>query len=164
MNPATADWVNFFVAEVGAAAALAGFIIVAVSINLARILSFPQLPARAAESLVMLIGAMMLASLGLIPGQSVALFGAEALAAGAVYLAVMIYNQLQSAAPVEGLTMLKKFLRVLVNAAVVAPLVIGGYLLLLGSNDGLHWVAIGILISLAAGVWNAWVLLVEIMR
>lgn len=72
MNPAFAHWANFFAAEVGAAAALTGLIIVAVSINLSRILSFPQLPARAAESFLMLIGALMVASLGLVPEQPVA--------------------------------------------------------------------------------------------
>ncbi len=40
-------WENFFVAEVGASAALAGLIFVGVSINLNRILSLPRLPDRA---------------------------------------------------------------------------------------------------------------------
>jgi hypothetical protein len=50
MAPAPpAGWDNFFVAEVGAAAALSGLLFVAVSINLTRILAIPHLPARAAE-------------------------------------------------------------------------------------------------------------------
>ena len=44
MNALTADWANFFVAEVGASAALSGLVVVAISINLSRILFFPQLP------------------------------------------------------------------------------------------------------------------------
>jgi hypothetical protein len=42
VNPAFADWQSFFSAEVGAAAALAGLVAVAISINLARILAFPH--------------------------------------------------------------------------------------------------------------------------
>jgi hypothetical protein len=43
-----AGWENFLVAETGtAAAALAGLLFVAVSINLSRIVSYPGLPGRA---------------------------------------------------------------------------------------------------------------------
>jgi hypothetical protein len=61
MNPPTGDWANFFVAEVGASAALTGLLVVAISINLARILSFAQLPERAAEGLITLVAAFVLA-------------------------------------------------------------------------------------------------------
>jgi hypothetical protein len=164
MNPPAADWANFFIAEVGASAALAGLVVVAISINLSRILSFPQLPARAAESLVMLMGALVLASLGLIPGQPIAMFGAEVLAIGLVTLVVTLCNQLRSMPPIEGLTPLKKCLHALVSAAATLPILIGGMLLMLGSTGGLYWAAVGVLISLAAGVWSAWILLIEIMR
>jgi hypothetical protein len=164
MNSPTADWANFFVAEVGASAALAGLIVVAISINLTRILAFPPLPARAAESLLMLTGALVLASFGLMPGQPLAMFGVEVLAIGLVTLLVAVYNQLRSMPPVEGLTKPKVYLRALVSAAVTLPLVIGGVLLMLGLSGGLYWAAVGVLISLAAGVWSAWILLIEIMR
>jgi len=75
-------WANFYIAEVGAAAALSGLIIVAISINLQCILSFPQLPSRAAEMLILLVGALLVCSLGSIPGQSLRVFGGEVLGAG----------------------------------------------------------------------------------
>jgi hypothetical protein len=164
MNPTLGDWSSFFNAEVGAIAALTGLIVVAVSINLTRILSFAQLPARAGESLVMLIGALLIAGFGLFPGQPVAAFGAETIVIGLVALAVALQNLWRSRIPVAGVTRGKIFLRAFVNAVVVLPLVIGGALLLSGSMAGVYLIAVGILASLAAGVWGAWVLLVEILR
>ena len=38
--PLTPEWANFFMAELAALAALTGFVVVAISINLARILSY----------------------------------------------------------------------------------------------------------------------------
>ncbi len=164
MTPSITDWANFFTAEVGAAAALTGLVVVAVSINLGRILSFPQLPPRAAEPIVMLTGALILSSFGLVPGQPIAMFGAEVLAIGLLILLVALRNQLPLTQPVEGVTRVKILLRALVCAFVALPLVIGGILLVLGWNAGLYLAGIGVLIALTAGVWNAWVLLIEIMR
>ena len=47
------SWADFFSAELGAAAALTGLVIVGISINIARILAEPGLPGRAAETLVL---------------------------------------------------------------------------------------------------------------
>ena len=159
-----ADWANFFVAEVGAAAALTGLVVVAVSINLNRILSFPQLPARAGESIVVLAGALVLSSLGLMPGQPIAIFGVEVLAIGLVIAVMALRSQLPATELIEGLTQFKIHLRAFVSASVALPLIAGGILLMFGVNAGLYLTGIGVLTALAAGVWNAWVLLIEIMR
>jgi hypothetical protein len=76
-----AEWIGFATAEVGAAAALTGLLFVAVSINLSRILALPKLPARAAETLVVLLLALVAASLVLLP-QNVRLLGTEVGALG----------------------------------------------------------------------------------
>ena len=81
MGEIAAAWANFFVAEVGAAAALSDLVIVAISINLQRILSFPQLPGRAAEMLIMLVGTLLASSFALMPGQTLRVFGSEILGA-----------------------------------------------------------------------------------
>jgi hypothetical protein len=45
------------------------------------------------------------------------------------------------------------------------PVIVAGALLLTsGTSGGLHWLAAGIIITQVGAVWNAWVLLVEILR
>jgi hypothetical protein len=99
-----------------------------------------------------------------VPGQSNVVFGAEVASIGLVTLSVVLYNQMQPLPPVEGLTPLKRCLRALVSATAAVPLVIGGILLMFGFSGALYWAAAGVLISLAAGIWTAWILLIEIMR
>jgi hypothetical protein len=33
-----------------------------------------------------------------------------------------------------------------------------------GLGSGLHWLAAGVIIALVTAVWNAWMLLIEILR
>src|ERR1700742_4322169 len=70
-------WSDFFVAELGAAAALTGLVIVGISINITRILSHPFLPGRAAETLVTPTGVLVASSYALVPQQPAWLFGSE---------------------------------------------------------------------------------------
>ena len=78
--PLTPEWATFFSAELAALAALTGFVVVAISINLARILSYEHLPTRAGEALIGPVGAITATSLVLIPDQPAALLGAELVA------------------------------------------------------------------------------------
>jgi modulator of FtsH protease len=157
-------WSDFFVAEVGAAAALSGLVVVAISINLQRILAVPVLPGRAAETLFMLVCAMLVSSAGLIPGQSPLAFGIEAMALGAALGVVSIYTQLRTLSLMKSAPVHWWALRLVVSLIVVVPLLVGGGLLLCGKVDGVYWIAGGVLALLTAGVFNSWVLLVEILR
>jgi hypothetical protein len=164
MDQAGAAWANFFVAEVGAAAALSGLVIVAISINLQRILSFPQLPGRAAEMLIMLVGALLGCSFALIPGQSMALLGGEIAGAGVLMTATPVALQARQIALIKTQPLTWWLWRFLIALAAGAPVLVGGALLVAGLSGGLYWLAAGVLATLAATVWNAWVLLVEILR
>src|SRR5271163_5028680 len=92
-GPPTLGWENFFVAEVGAAAALTGLLFVAVSINLTRILAIEHLPDRAGETLLVLAGALAVATFGLVPGQSHVVLGCEVGGTGLVVWAWTLRTQ-----------------------------------------------------------------------
>jgi hypothetical protein len=164
MGEIGAGWANFFVAEVGAAAALSGLVIVAISINLQRILAFPQLPGRAAEMLILLVGALLACSFGLIPGQPIKLFGGEILGAGLLMTAAPIVIQARHLPVLKTQPLTWWLWRHLVALCAGMPVLIGGCYLVTGTSGGLYWVAGGVMATLAATVWSAWVLLVEILR
>jgi modulator of FtsH protease len=52
LTPPIAEWSTLLAVEAGAAATLTGLVFVAVSMNAAKIMAFPGLPGRAAESLM----------------------------------------------------------------------------------------------------------------
>jgi hypothetical protein len=164
MGAAVADWANFFVAEVGAAAALSGLVIVAISINLQRILAFPQLPGRAAEMLIMLVGALLASSFGLIPNQSPKVLGSEMFGAGLLMTISPLVIQGRMLPMLKSQPVTWWLWRLLVALCAGLPVLVGGGFLISGSPSGLYWIAAGVLITLAGTVWSAWVLLVEILR
>jgi hypothetical protein len=59
----TPDWAIFFSAELAALATLTGLVVVAISINLPRILAYAHLPTRAGEALIGPVGAITVTSL-----------------------------------------------------------------------------------------------------
>jgi uncharacterized membrane protein YesL len=165
MNPIhSADWANFFIAEVGASAALTGLVVVAISINLSRILSILHLPGRAGEALVILAGALVVTSAALVPDQPAVIFGIETLVIGLVTFLVPLAMQLRSFTTASGIPRARQYFRVALSAGASLPIVVAGLLLMLGSSAGLYWIAAGVILSLIVGIFSAWVLLIEIMR
>ena len=162
--PTLSDWKDFFTAEAGATASLAGLIFVGVSINLSRILAHAALPDRAAESMMQMIGGLIVASLGLVPGQPAWAFGAEVLAVGAVlWLAAsaMQYRYLRTRQN-DPLTWVLS--RVAMNQLATLPYILCGALVIAGQGWGLWLLATGFVFSIIGAVTSAWVLLVEIHR
>ena len=158
-------WTDFYVAEVGAAAALAGLLVVAISINIERILNYPSLPGRAAQTLVMVGGALVVASLALLPAQPHVYFGWEALAVGLVVAGTGVREAmvtLRIRKPEDPIG----WIIIPFGTAAIAflPNLIGGGLLIAGDDSGLYWVAIGVILSFLATLQNGWVLLIEILR
>lgn len=71
---------GLFVAGAGASAALAGLVIVAISVNVQEILKYRNLPSRAIATIGMLMLILVVSMAALIPDQDSAALGLEILA------------------------------------------------------------------------------------
>lgn len=160
------EWENFFIAEVGASAALTGLIFVGVSINLNKILSGPSLPSRVLAVLSMLLTVLIVSSLLLVPGQSLNLLGAEVLAIGlGVWIIVFlldrnIWRKTEADAPYRRHVGFSLF----TDQLTLVFYVIAGIFILWHGIHGLYWLVPAIILSFIKAFWDAWVLLVEINR
>jgi len=162
-----AGWDDFFTAQVGASAALTGLIFVGVSINMPKILSSPILPNRALQALLVLLAILIVASLALVPGQSLAVVGVEVLAVGAGTWAintVFDWRTLRSPILVGAPYRRGYQATALLGHAAILPYIVGGLFMIAGSSDGLYWVTFAMLASFLKAIEDAWVLLVEINR
>jgi len=159
----TAGWENFFVAEAGASAALLGLLFVAVSINLAKVLELVQLPGRAIEALLELFAVLLVATCGLVPGQSTQLLGVEILVVGLVASFWPLVLQLRTP-KVPGAPLSWTLIHVVLAQLSALPVIAAGVSLLVGRGGGLYWIVPGVVLALASALVNGWVLLVEIHR
>ena len=157
-----AGWTVFFSVAAGVAATLTGLIFVAVSINLSRILEFPGLSDRAAESLLQLVAALVIPLIALVPDQSLTMLGAQITLGGIILWIVQFRLQRRSLHITEGRR--RPFLSFALAQVATIVFIIGGVSMLARAFGGLYWLVPGIIFSIAVGVSNAWVLLIEILR
>ncbi len=158
------EWQPLFAVQAGAAATLTGLVFIALSINLTRILSTSSLPGRAAESLVQFLQVFFVCTAGMIPGQSATALAIEIIAIALlswIFQAMMQihYSRFRSGHPLRWL-----ITRILQTNLASIPLVVAGVFLFLGWPAGVYWLVPAFAVSFIAGVANAWVLLVEILR
>jgi hypothetical protein len=160
----TERWANFFIAEVGAAAALSGLLFVAISINLARVIELPHIANRAAASLAMLVAALIICSIGLVPDQPAWLVGGEYFVVGFVAWLFPTVITLRGQGSYRPERVWKAVAPPLLGQVATLPYMIAGVLVMAGHGEGLYWLAPGVILCFLAAAFNAWVLLVEIMR
>jgi hypothetical protein len=135
---------------------------VSLSINLQHILGEVWLPRRAGLTLVLLFETLVIAILGLVPGQSPTTLGVELLClGGAVWLfATGVFTVRRPA--------INRPVPIVVNAVAAQlatlPVIAAGASLVARSGGGLYWLLPAIVLLLGVGVMNAWVLLIEILR
>lgn len=157
-------WENFFVAEVGASAALAGLLFVSVSVNLTRILELPGLPGRAGMTLIVLFQMLLISTCLLVPDQSARLAGVETLVIGAIIWLAIVIIEMRIAHPRYAGYRWELVMRVILGQAATLPFVGAGIAMLGWGWRGLYWVVPGVAFAFVYVFIQAWVLLVEINR
>jgi hypothetical protein len=158
-----ATWAAFFTAVTGAAAALVGLLFVAVSINLDKILKNAMLPARAAETLAVLLFVVISSALALVP-QDAGLLGAEILVIAVPLTAITVRSQLKFQRQNPDSPLMWSVARAAAAGVALVPGMIAGVSLAAHWSGGLYWLVPTALLGIAGAVYSAWVLLVEIVR
>jgi hypothetical protein len=158
------SWQNFYVMVGGAAAALTGLILVAVSLHLQAILAHPLYRDRSFTSLQGLVTILVVAAAALTP-QSPDALGIEILGLGLYWLArfarfIRLFTRVgpQDRAAPGSLWLWEWLLWV----AWVVALAGGGVLLLGGDPRAYYVLAFWAVSGFVLIVWNAWVLMSEV--
>jgi len=159
------DWSSFFVAQVGAAAALIGLLFVSLSINLKQIVEMRYLVDTVGEALLIFLLPFLIAIFGLIPHQSAGAFGSEILGVGIVFEALAARLQVRRfrSRPPEAKLVGMVIWMLEMQAATISTIV-AGLLLATGHDYGFGWLVPAVLSSYLAGITSAWVLTIEILR
>lgn len=145
-------WHDFFLAIVGAAAALAGLVFVALSINLTRILSFPWLPGRAAETVGVLFEALVVSALCLVPEPRLAL-GLELVAVGVAGWSFPLVLQVRGRAEMTQQGRTEFFAgRVVATQIATIPVIVAGASLSAHAGGGFYWLVPRVGFLLLVGV------------
>jgi modulator of FtsH protease len=165
MNSLTlAGWENFFVASAGTAAALAGLLFVALSINLSQILKIPGLAARAGETFIPLAVTLVFSLLALVPGRPIRIFAVELTCLGGFVWAASSVIQLRAIRDRHFVRAWHLVLRLSINQPANLTVVLAGLSLTFGFPGGLYWLVPAVLLAFVGAMLNAWILLVEILR
>ena len=157
-------WESFFLAITGAGSALCGLVFVGLSLNLSKIIPFPRLVGRGAEAVALLLATVIFSLMCLIPEASPKLIGILLFATGlplwfmVTRLHIFAYHEQK-----------EKYLYSFIRRAVIAqlamvPVIISAVSLFLGAGGGLAWLAFGLVMAVVVGVYDAWVLVIEILR
>jgi hypothetical protein len=160
------DWQNFFVAQVGASAALLGLLFVSMSINLNKILAFSALPNRALGALLTLLVVLIVSSLLLTPGQPMTLVGAEVLLIGLCAWSAITLFDVNTWRNTDRAAAYRSRLRILfaINQLAALLYIVAGLVILTSGIAGLYWLVPAFVCSFCRATMDAWVLLIEINR
>jgi hypothetical protein len=155
--PLAGVWKDFFVTAAGASAALVGLVIVAISVNVQRILETPQLPSRGGATVAALALILVSSMAELIP-QSSSTLGIEITVFGFLVWMLQIWSGRQILlAYLQSRERLRESLIGLAIGQIQAiPFIIGGVILFLHRPTGLYWIAWGMIATFILSLVNAW--------
>jgi|SRR4051794_21020275 hypothetical protein len=156
-----AAWSDFANTVAGGAAALAGLLFVGLSLNLAEVLKYPGVPARAIATLGLTVAILLIAIFVATPGQNHRGLAAEIVLIGVTTAAIVLLGAAQQRSGPHPARALSSMFLLLVPALL---LIAGAVSLWLRSGGGLYWVTAAVTTGFVAATVNAWVLLVEIKR
>jgi modulator of FtsH protease len=160
------DWSNFYIASAGAAAALAGLVIVAISVNINHILEYAHLPVRAAAAISSLILILISSLTGLFYDMTTHNFGLIVILATllAYIFGLKVLVNILSKNSKRGISIKERLLQIAITQLGLLMFLVSGILLTIKVSTGFTLLAYSILIVFISSVFNAWVLLVEILR
>ncbi|MCS5719901.1 hypothetical protein N1027_17360 [Herbiconiux sp. CPCC 205763] len=165
MDPIAIDgWHDFAVASAGAAGALAGLIIVAMSVNIKEIVQGSALPARSGATIGSVVVIVVASVAMLIPDQLAVALGGELILFAIAALVLQWVALRQMFATTQGGSRRAKIGDAVLGVGQLLPVLIGGVLVATGNPAGLLFVAAGFILIFITSVLNAWVLMVEILR
>ena len=164
MDSVINGWSDFFVASAGAAGALVGLAFVAISINLARIIELPGVADRAAETIVLLSGTLAGSLVALMPHLTSRQLGMTLLMTTIPTWAVPVAIQIRSVLRKTYYRASHAVIRAVLSQVATLP-GIWASLALCGVVAGdVTPLAAAVILSILVAMFNAWVLLVEIIR
>lgn len=156
-----AVWEGFAVGVVGAAAALAGLLVVAASINITRIMESAVAITGLGLTLVLFALVLVVGIVMLTPGQGARPAGLEIAASGVLAVAAIVLIRRRPTGPAFRIHSVSAVVLALVCAAIF---VIGGFGTAFTTLGGLYWIVPGTILAFVVGLLNAWVDLVEVLR
>jgi hypothetical protein len=154
-------WTTMYLAVAGSAAALAGLLFVALTVNLPRILPEASYVARARRALGGLVSLLVLAIVMLIPGQPRDALGIELLCLAAVVGAVSVRLQGQTIGRLQSGRRMHWAIGMLPVNLGTAAIAVAGVSLIAGGGGGLYWLPATVLVYFLTSAGDAWILVVD---
>ncbi len=157
-------WQTWLTVVAGAGSTLCGLVFVGVALNLDHIKRSPALVGRAGEAITLLLSTLVLSLMGLIPHASLRLTGTLVLGLGVLIWVSVVCIQVAAYQEQKVRYLAYHVVRVALGQLAMVPTIVAGISLLVGAGGGMAWLASGLVMSIVVGVFDAWVLAVEIVR